>query len=231
MKTSVIFSSALPENIKNELKKYARNIIELVPSPHLSGCVKAHPDTLIFADNGRLFVGREYLSLVPELNNSGLEIIETDDVKSPYPTEASLNAFSLRANNKDILFGNTKTLDKTLISYYDTVVSVKQGYAHCSTAKICDNAVITADMGIYDAVIANGCDALLISSGNIKLTGYEYGFIGGASVLCDNKLLFFGDVTKHHDYNKMKEFSSKFEVELCSLSNGELADFGSGVII
>ena len=82
---------------------------------------------------------------------------------------------------------------------------MNQGYAKCSTA-VCDRGIITADETIYSACCENGINALKITQGNVKLSGYEYGFIGGASGIIDGKLTFFGDIRKHPDYLKIKEF-------------------------
>ena len=85
------------------------------------------------------------------------------------------------------------------------LINVNQGYAKCSCA-VCDNGVITADNSIFKSLCENGVNSLKITSGNVKLTGYDYGFIGGASGIIDGKLTFFGDVSKHPDFLKISKF-------------------------
>ncbi|MDD6266001.1 MAG: hypothetical protein PUB34_06870 [Clostridia bacterium] len=231
MKKTVIHSLNLSEKCKSALKRYAERSIETAVSPFLHQSVNTHPDTLFFYYEDKLFTGARYRELMPELSMCPCEIIETSDAVSPYPGEALLNCFYLTVAGKNILFGNLKHIDKTLASYFDYAVSVNQGYAHCSSAKISDSAVITSDKGIADAVCSAGANALLIESGYIELPGFDYGFIGGASVLCENELLFFGDVKQHPDYLKMKKFAKDFDVTLRSLSDEKLCDFGGGLFI
>lgn len=85
------------------------------------------------------------------------------------------------------------------------LINVNQGYAKCSAA-VCSEGIITADETIYSACVENGIKSLKIARGHIKLAGYDYGFIGGASGIIGEKMTFFGDVSKHPDYSKIKEF-------------------------
>jgi hypothetical protein len=86
------------------------------------------------------------------------------------------------------------------------LLNVSQGYAKCSAA-VCDSGVITADESIYKECIKNDVPVLKVTPGHVKLTGYDYGFIGGASGIVDGNFLFFGDVSKHPDFEKIKSFS------------------------
>ena len=128
------------------------------------------------------------------------------------------------------LYGRTDKLSSLLTDYASEKIFVKQGYTRCSVCKINDNAIITADKSIADEALVRGADVLLISAGNILLNGYDYGFIGGASVTYRNKIFFFGNIEKHPDYLKMCDFAEKYSVKLISLSNLPLCDIGGGVI-
>ena len=85
------------------------------------------------------------------------------------------------------------------------LINVNQGYAKCSCAA-CSSGVITADDSIFKTLCKQGINSLKITPGHVTLTGYDYGFIGGASGVIDGKLTFFGDVSKHPDFSKIKEF-------------------------
>ena len=56
---------------------------------------------------------------------------------------------------------------------------------------------------------------LLISSGDIKLEGYDYGFIGGASgKISDNTVVFFGNAEMHPRYSSIRELCYKNKIEI-----------------
>jgi len=79
--------------------------------------------------------------------------------------------------------------------------------------------------------MSNGIDCILVSKDDIYLPGYDCGFIGGASVVLDDKVCFFGDVKKHRDYEKMLEFVRKYDKDVISLSDEKLTDIGGAVVV
>lgn len=135
------------------------------------------------------------------------------------------------------LFGNnvicnTKTSYKPALEMLKDkkIMHTNQRYAKCSCAVIGENALITSDSGIYKVCVENKIDVLKISSGDILLDGYEYGFIGGCcGFISKNTLAFTGNVELHRDFENMRDFAKNYGVELYSLSNGQLYDIG-GII-
>ena len=108
------------------------------------------------------------------------------------------------------------------------MINVKQGYCKCSICIVDDNSIITSDEGIYKEVIKYGIDCLLIQKGHIDLFELDYGFIGGCSgLISDKTLMFFGDIKKHPDYNKINTFVSSKNKTIISLSDENLLDLGS----
>ena len=110
------------------------------------------------------------------------------------------------------------------------LVNVNQGYAKCSTA-LAGDYFITADKGIYEAMTANGAKGLLIESGDIRLDGVDYGFIGGCCFYNDGVLYYAGDITKHRNYSIISDFLRERGIELCCLSKTELYDIGGFIVI
>ena len=74
---------------------------------------------------------------------------------------------------------------------------------------------------------------LLIKKGYVSLDGYDYGFIGGASVYIKDKktLLFFGDITAHPDYSAIKDFCERKGVKIDYIKGIKLTDIGGAVFI
>lgn len=164
------------------------------------------------------------------------KVITLDDcIKKPgknYPENILLNC--LYHNNK--LYGKLSATDSSVREYCREnnieTVNVNQGYTRCSTLVVNDKAVITADKSIEKGMKNNGAEVLLISAGNIVLEGFDYGFIGGASFSDNNTTYFFGDITKHPDYNKIKEFTSKHNSIIEILCKTQpLTDIGGAVLI
>ena len=67
---------------------------------------------------------------------------------------------------------------------------------------------------IKKALESNGAEVLKIREGHIALEGYNYGFIGGASGRIDNKIIFFGNIQNHLDYDKIKSFIYEHNKEI-----------------
>ena len=164
------------------------------------------------------------------------KVITLDDcIKKPgknYPENILLNC--LYHNNK--LYGKLSATDSSVREYCREnnieTVNVNQGYTRCSTLVVNEKAVITADKSIEKGMKNNGAEVLLISAGNIVLEGFDYGFIGGASFSDNNTIYFFGDITKHPDYNKIKEFTSKHNSIIEILCKTQpLTDIGGAVLI
>ena len=164
------------------------------------------------------------------------KVITLDDcIKKPgknYPENILLNC--LYHNNK--LYGKLSATDSLVREYCREnnieTVNVNQGYTRCSTLVVNEKAVITADKSIEKGMKNNGVEVLLISAGNIVLEGFDYGFIGGASFSDNNTIYFFGDITKHPDYNKIKEFTSKHNSIIEILCKTQpLTDIGGAVLI
>ena len=94
-------------------------------------------------------------------------------------------------------------------------VNINQGYARCSTLVLNEKALITSDLSIEKALKKDGVEVLLISSGNIILDGYDYGFIGGASGKIDeNTVVFLGNVTNHPDYRRIENFCENHNISI-----------------
>ena len=149
-----------------------------------------------------------------------------------YPDNILLNC--LFFGNR--LYGKLSAVDDVVLDFckdnHIETVNVNQGYARCSTLVINDNAAITADKSIEKAFKSHGADVLLISAGNIRLDGFDYGFIGGSGFADCRITYFFGDISKHPDYEKIRAFCKKYNSNIEVLCPSEpLTDIGGVVVI
>ena len=184
-------------------------------------------------------ISNKYPCFADELSKMGHNIVFSDAIKAfPQPEQTHVDMQILKNvllnflyfNNK--LYGKASAIDPNLYGYCMKnnieIININQGYARCSTLVLNNHSAITADISIKNALEKDGAEVLLIPSGNIKLEGYDYGFIGGASgKISDNTVVFFGNAKSHPYYSSIKEFCSKNNIEtkiLCK--NMPLTDVG-----
>ncbi len=232
----VITDSRIPMSAKEKLIRDGFDIIELPLWNRLAPPVSGHPDMLLFFADNKIITHRGYSELaskqISKLIGQGFEIILSDEkISDKYPNDILFNCVEF----ENAIFGNEKHTSKHIIEYAISrskrFVSVKQGYAKCSVAKISENAAITADKSLYKAMIKNGIDVLLISPGGVTLEGYDYGFIGGATGGCCDKIYFIGDPLLHPDGAAMINFCEKHKKSPIALSSEKLFDGGSLLFI
>ena len=205
-----------PEWLKLAFLEYDINVIENGRCSALQEATAHHIDLVLVKVGDRWF--------------------SKDDIEAKlsdkYPGDVLLNVASL--GNTLIL--NPNTCAKEILDYATernmNIIKVKQGYTKCSTLVVNNHAIITEDEGIYKAVLESSLniDALLIKKGYVSLPGYDYGFIGGASVAIDKNVFFFGAIQKHPDYDKIKLFIDSQGKQIIQLSNDKpLLDIGGCV--
>ena len=167
-------------------------------------------------------------ALIPIFDQIGAHItISEEAVSGKYPFDCRLNF--ARVGNK--LFGKATICSKELQEHCRSNgierINVNQGYGKCSVCVVNNDAIITDDVTIKKATEAAGIDCLLISKGDIKLSGHPYGFIGGTSTLIDkNKLLFFGNLKQHTNYADIIRFCHTHNCEVVFDERFELTDIG-----
>ena len=235
MKPTLLISNHMSAKVRKTLCMYY-DLIELADHKALPKPVAAHPDMqLIILDDTAVLTRSLY-----ELNTSLRKAVEDKYIvrfsecehSSAYPGDVSLNALKLDKH----LICRADALDNAVKQICSEkgieIVSVRQGYSRCSTLFL-EDALITADKGIYETVVHLGYDALLITPGHILLEGYDYGFIGGASFYDKDRLqvFFFGDITKHPDFDSIEKILSAHNLKAVSCSDEELTDLGGAVLI
>lgn len=197
-----------------EIEKLGHTVIssdtvDIFPIPE-----QKHADMQILPIKNDIFILNECTALAEKIPNERLFFCNKKAGKK-YPENILLNFLFL--NNT--LYGKLSAIDKNLLDFCEEnnikTVNINQGYARCSTLVLNEKAVITSDLSIEKALKNDGVEVLLISSGNIILDGYNYGFIGGASgKIDDNTVLFLGNVTNHPDYRRIENFCENHNISI-----------------
>ncbi|MGN0502693.1 MAG: DUF6873 family GME fold protein [Ruminococcus sp.] len=201
--------------------------VEIFPIPE-----QKHADMQILPINNDIFILNECTALAEKLPNERL-IFCNEKAGEKYPDNILLNFLFLH----NTFYGKLSAIDKNLLNYCKEkdirILNINQGYARCSTLVLNDNAVITSDSSIEKALKNDGVEVLLISSGNIVLEGYNYGFIGGAGGKIDeNTVAFFGNIENHPDYILIEKFCKKHNVTIKAICKDKpLTDIGGIVKI
>jgi hypothetical protein len=195
-------------------------------NPDLSG----HADLSVFHTGGNsIFISQSIKAFKPVLEYYGFDVLlSAKPCSDIYPNDAGLNACLL--DNR--LFHNKKCSDKTLTDFAAKnklkYINVSQGYTKCSVCVVDAEHIITEDKSIHKAAESCGIESLLISSGYIKLDGFAYGFVGGASGKLSKNILAFTGTLKHHpDENKILDYLKLCGVEPFYLTDMPCFDIGS----
>ncbi len=199
----------------------------LAPDKSLPPPVASHADMLMLAVGDTIFVPKDKTDgSIPGFNK--IVRISTP-LGNKYPIDVPLNiaviGHTVIANTKH---ASREVLD-ILAGMGKNIIHVSQGYAHCSTCIVSENAIISADAGIVKAALEAGIDALKISEGYISLPPYDYGFIGGACGTAADAVYFCGSLFHHPDGEAIKKFCRAHSKAVVELSDSPLCDVG-GII-
>ena len=232
---SVIIDYRADEEIINSLKSLGFGIIPTVENKVVSKPLWGHADMQICKCSDDLYICAPlcYEYYKNKLADFNVKIIcGKTTLDSNYPKDIAYNVAWI---GKSAIhnFNYTDAYIKEYFTHSNVeMINVFQGYSKCTICVVSDGAIITSDLGISKTLLEHGTDVLTISAGNIDINGWEYGFIGGASgKISDNTIAFCGDICTHPDYNKIKKFCSKYNVECISLSKKRLMDLGSIILV
>lgn len=229
MSKAILCAPSLPTEIKAELSALTGlPCVPIPPCEALPEPTRCHPDMLFFnlPKTSETVTSLKYYAAnhgffqafqCPKL------IFDDAPLSHEYPDDILFDALSMG----DALYCKASHTSKELKSRFRQIIPLRQGYAACSTLKLSDRAAITADPNIVAALTENGIRVLKISAGNIALPGYSCGFIGGASAVICNKVIFFGSLREHPSYTDISEFCRAEGVTVTDFPSLELTDHGS----
>lgn len=224
--------SGTNDEVARALEQRGAVVLRVQSSLELPEPVRGHADMLCLSlGGGRVLTAQT--ELAQALRGFGLDAAPVEHPPAgEYPGDVALNCLLLG----DVAVGRSASLAPELIQYINNnkikMLDVKQGYARCSTAVVDERSVITADLGIANALEAHGFDVMRISPGGIRLDGYDTGFIGGCcGKISADKMLFCGRAESHPDGNRILGFLNRKGVAAECSGDHELLDFGGFISI
>lgn len=228
---SLVVAGEMPAFLQDYLINQNIKIMTCENNSFIDPSVKSHADmSVVHLGRNRVVVDSSQKNLKHLLEFEGFEVISTSSkISGKYPDDVKLNV----ALFGDKAVGAFKHTDLNLLSYTDIFqkFDVKQGYAKCSILPITENAIITDDESIFRA-LKNTADTLFVRKGDILLDGHDYGFIGGASAkISKDEVLFFGDIEKHRDADRIMSFLEKHHHTAIFFKDYPLYDIGGLVTL
>ena len=228
VKTALIGDA--PDAVLHLLTSRDIELVRLPVNEKLSGIVRTHADANVFhAGNGVFFCDEAMAPVLKPLQPKELHLCT---ITGDYPTDCALNAAWLEG----VVFAHKTALHEALQRFFEsheiTLQPVKQGYARCAVCPVSDKALITDDIGIFQAAERCSADVLLIEKGDIRLNGHPYGFIGGASaMIAPDMIAFFGDLATHRNCADIKMFLQKHDMPYIDIPGLPLTDVGGIVAV
>ena len=228
----LIVNNEIPENMLNKLVSKGYNVIKSMKLSDVNMPVATHPDIQVHKLQDDLLVCAPecyeyYRSCIPDrimIYKGSTKLFGT------YPNDCAYNV----ARIGSYVFSNTKHTDKNILEFYrqnnKKIIHVKQGYTACNSLVI-GNVILTEDIGIHNTIMVNKLKikSILLPKGEISLTGFPYGFIGGAAGGLKNKLYWYGSPATCSYCNILKDVLKEEGVNSIALSSDPLQDLG-GII-
>ncbi len=231
---NIYFSELASSGVYDFFAKLSEKLVNIGPNPSLPQPIATHADVqMLFIDDTLILTRELYEKIASTIPSDIIIAFSEKNHTDKYPGDVNLNALYMGKS----LFANYEFLDPTVkkvcLDKGIGIINVNQGYAKCSSLPIGNDSLITADKGITEAAKRNGIDVLLITPGGIKLEGYDYGFIGGASFYdsVNRVVYFFGDLKAHSDCDKIVDFCNSKNVKVKFCDSHPLIDIGGAVAI
>ena len=235
---TIIADSRMPEEAKKNLKKLG-NVLFLNPTEITYDSISSHPDIFFFQkDDALIYAPNAPKRIIKELKKRKIKLIEgKKEVGKKYPETVPYNAVGIG----NLLIHNLKHTDETILSSYENHINVNQGYTRCNLLALNENAFITSDVGIFNAVNRQqttdnslypheslvGTSILYIDPKQIKLEGQKNGFFPGCCGVWKNNFIVCGSTKNLKEKAELDKFLKDNNFNLIELYDGDLVDMGS----
>ncbi len=236
----LIIGERYKKKLAHGLRRTGQTVLWLPDNPDLDPRLAGHVDLSVFMPISGTLIAAEGICgvLVKELTNTPTNtrnrkspaeytLIQADRLGETYPRDAGL---CICWTGKFTICDPDTISEAARDHLCGAIIPVNQGYTKCSVCVVSENSIITSDDLIAARAADAGMDVLQIEPGHIELNGFEYGFIGGASFLIENKTIAFtGSLDQHPDKSAILSFLSKHNVEPVFLTDSMIFDIGGAI--
>ncbi len=207
MKRALIIGERYRSRLAKPLEDLGIEAMWMRDNPYIDPRLAGHVDLSAIRLEKRLIVAGHIIVdplFVNHLTNRGYELISAErEQGARYP--ADVNLCACIAGNQ--LIHNLRHTDSEVLKYFDgKKIHVNQGYTRCSCCAVDADALISSDSGIEYTARENDIEVLKINAGGIRLSGFDYGFIGGAAIALEDAVLFSGRLENTRDMRSIESF-------------------------
>ena len=232
MKNTVIIGERYQKYLAKPLADLSVDVLWMCDNPYIDHRLAGHVD-LSAIRLGKNIVASKHIERNPiyvkKLAYMGYEVYPMQTAQGKvYPDDAGLCACIIR---KYLIHNLSCTDSAVLEAFKGEKIHVNQGYSKCSCCVVDDGALITADEGIERTMLGRDIEILKINHGGITLGGFEYGFIGGASITLDEIILFTGELADKRDKLCVEAFVRNRGKYPVYLTHSPAFDIGSAVVL
>ena len=232
MRNTLIIGERYRSRLEAALAELDIEVMWLCDNPYIDPRLAGHADLSLIRLDKKIIASRYIIgndTYVDFLTKRGYDILPARAAQGKrYPEDCSLCACA--AGNS--LIHNLHYTDPAILDFFQGgKIHVSQGYAKCSCCVVDDESLISADNGIEQAVGGHNIELLKINAGGIVLDGFYYGFIGGASIVLDDAVLFTGRLTDERDRHRVEAFVRSRGKQPIYLCHGCAFDIGGAVVI
>lgn len=223
----------ISENANKILKDYLKNkghiLCEVVKTDSVYEAVSTHPDIYFCKLDDEFIIAKEQLPFMERLlTEYEIKYVPGSSLMGyKYPENIRYNAVQLGR----YFIHNMKYTDPVLLNTARgkdlILIHVNQGYTKCNIVTVDKNSAITSDNGIAAALKSHNIDTLTISPASVRLKGFPYGFLGGASGRIDDEIIFNGNLSAHPDYLRIRDFIEERGLRAVFFNEYPLEDIGS----
>ncbi len=234
-----VLSSGAPKPVADKLKSLGFEVLLLPVHPCLNSKEGHHPDMQLcrVSDHQIVYAPGVDGKILAALQQRHFTLIKGATIlKSKYPLNIAYNV--LVADK--LFFHNVKHTDailkKILQDRGQTPVPLKQGYSGCSGMAFSTDSgktlILTGDKGLQRACAGKDVECILCEGvENIRLRGYDHGFVGGCCGKDGRTLYTCGSIEKtFYNGEQVVGQLNKNGIKVVNLWGGRLRDIG-GILI
>lgn len=227
-----IVDRAYYDILRDKLSEFNIKVYQSFESRILKGAVKTHPDMSLFKyDEETLIASRESFDYYNEIfKGTKINIINADeDPHEKYPSDVKFNALRVGEH----LICKKDVCAKSIIKRFDEgkIINSSQGYVKCSVIDIGGEYFVTDDKYLHEIIKNLGYKSMILEKGLVKIKDYEYGFMGGASGYARDKIFLTGKIINEANRIRLEEFSREINKELIYLTEYDIFDIGTLMIM